>query len=107
MVVEELKDRGGFHASARLVALQSGPGEDPLWAIQVAPWRGRFFPTLMLPGALDGTKWQGVPEHLSLNFVSECPPGLLAAALHRWGRRRRVWISCKDVTSGRPLHKVS
>ena len=78
-----------------------------LLAIEVAPWRGGYFPALMVPGALDATKWQGVPDHLSLCFVSECPPGLLAPALRRWGRRRHVWVSCKDVSSGRPQHKVS
>ena len=107
MVLEELRARGGFHASVRLVALQSDPGADPLLAIGVAPWHGGYFPALMRPGALDGTKWQGVPDHLSLCFLSECPPELLASALRRWGRMRHVWVSCKDVSSGRPQHKVS
>ena len=76
-------------------------------AIEVAPLNGRYFPILMRPGAMDGTKWQGVPDHLSLCFLSECPPELLASALRRWGRMRHVWVSCKDVSSGRPQHKVS
>ena len=74
LALEELNARGGFHASVRLVALQDAPGDDMLLAIQVAPWPGGYFPALMRPGALDSTKWQGLPDHLSLCFASECPP---------------------------------
>ena len=94
--VEELRWRGGFWACARLVSLHSEPGEEPLLAIALE--RSGYFPDLMLPGALDGTRWEGVPVHLSLCFRSECPPWLLRAARRRW--RRRVWVSCLRVTSG-------
>ena len=98
--VEALQQRGGFYAAARLVAMRSSPGEEPLLAVALEPWQGRFFPQLMLPGALDGTQWEGVPTHLSLCFLSECPDRLLNSARRRWGRRRRVWVSCSRVTSG-------
>ena len=96
--VQELRGRGGFHAYARLVALHSAPGQDPLLAIELTACG--YFPALLLPGALDGTAWQGVPKHLSLCYAQECSPQLLAAALRRWGRRRRVWVSCARVSSG-------
>jgi len=99
-LVARLKRRGGFFASARLVALHSAPGQDPLLALQLARQRGCYFPVLLLPGALDGTAWQGVPVHLSLCYAQECPPWLVAAAQRRWGHWRRVWVSCSRVSSG-------
>ena len=98
--VVELERAGGFWASARLAALHSEPGAEPLLAIALAPWRTLPFPELMVRGALDGTCWEGVPPHLSLCYGSECPGALLEAALRKWGRPRRVWVSCGRVTSG-------
>ena len=98
--VEELRARGGFWAVVRLVALHSAPGYSPLLALEIASIEGEYFPELMLPGALDGTEWEGVPAHLSLCFEEECPPRLLAAALLRWGGRQRVWAPCERVSSG-------
>ena len=98
--VGELQRRGGFAAAVRLVALHQEPGGDPLLAIEVAPLEGQYFPQLLLPGALDGTEWEGVPPHLSLCFASECSDELLRRALRRWGRRRAAWVSCAHVTSG-------
>ena len=98
--VGALKMRGGFAAAVQLVALHQEPGGDPLLAIEVAPLEGQYFPQLLLPGALDGTEWEGVPPHLSLCFASECSDELLRKALRRWGRRRAAWVSCARVTSG-------
>ena len=97
---EELERRGGFWASARLVAMHAKPGEEALLAIALSPWKSAYFPELMRVGALDGTCWEGVPPHLSLCFDNECPDMLLEAALRKWGRPRRVWVSCERVTSG-------
>ena len=98
--VDDLQQKGGFWAQARLVALHSEPGAEPLLAIALAPWKMLPFPELMVCGALDGTCWEGVPPHLSLCYASECPGALLEVALRKWGRPRRVWVSCKRVTSG-------
>ena len=96
----ELERRGGFWATARLVAMYGKAGEEALLAIALAPWKDAYFPELMRPGALDGTCWEGVPLHLSLCFESECSDMLLEEALRKWGRPRRVWVSCERVTSG-------
>jgi len=98
--VEELQARGGFWAVVRLVALHSAPGYSPLLALEVVAAEDEYFPALMLPGALNGTEWEGVPTHLSLCFEEECPLDLLEAALRRWGAPQRVWIPCERVTSG-------
>jgi hypothetical protein len=98
--VDALQQRGGFHAAVRLVAMHSSPGKEPLLAIALEQWQERFFPELMRPGALDGTEWEGVPVHLSLCYLSECPPRLLRSACHRWGRPRRVWVSSGRVSGG-------
>ena len=96
----ELERRGGFWATARLVAMYGKAGEEALLAIALAPWKDAYFPELMRPGALDSTCWEGVPLHLSLCFESECSDMLLEEALRKWGRPRRVWVSCERVTSG-------
>ena len=95
-----MQHKGGFWVQARLVALHDEPGREPLLAIALTPWKMLPFPELMLPGALNGTRWEGVPPHLSLCYESECPGVLLEAALRKWGVPRRVWVSCQRVTCG-------
>ena len=96
--VGRLRRAGGFWCRAVLAELHAEPGQSPLLALQLTP--AGWWPHLSLPGALAGTEAEGSPAHLSLCYLSEAAAEDLAAAQAKWGRPRRVWVSCTRVTSG-------
>ena len=81
--VVEVEDDGGRWADAQVAKMYSEPEWSPLIAIVFNVW-----PDLRLPGALDGTGFDGVPAHYSIAFRDEIPRKLYRHLLRKWKRPR-------------------